>query len=635
MAESKPVIAIVPGGFCSPEVYQPVANILEQDGFTVIIPRLTVTKTLTSKDPTSTEFKDLSNKGLLDDVKEIHDRLASELEKGSEVVIFGHSYGSLPGLLAIEGHTVAERKAKGLSGGIKGYVAVAGMGSSTCDAAKPLFFSDLPPERRDEAWKLVLGSQSQKSLSDVSDFINSDATIPKTYVLCEKDQTVPPELQEMLIQAGGFDKVEKLSSGHFPFVSQFLRRIIRQNRVSLYYNSDDGFTQDETGSPVYLLASSTIAIMKFTLYFSALTALLTPITAQKLSGSAQGFAQGVTGGGSAAAVTPKNIQELVTYLTDKTPRVIVLDRTYDFIGSEGTVKEKGCAPWKTGAGCQLAINAAGNWCGDNPKVDVTYSKAGTSGINVASDKTIIGVGNKGIIKGKGLRFVNVKNIIVQNIHITNLNPQYVWGGDAFTFSGTSKIWIDHCTTSLLGRQHYVFGRDKSTGITLSNNHIDGRTQWSAGCDGYHYWTIEMVGQGDQITLQNNLIEHTAGRGPALSATTFLHAVNNVWRDINGHAIEGDTAGKGLFEGNVFQNVKQVVVPDFKGQLNSCPDNAAASATQQYLGRVCQGNIFISSGAFNRKDTGFMSDFKGLPIARSTQATTAQSKVPGNAGFGKI
>lgn len=221
--------------------------------------------------------------------------------------------------------------------------------------------------------------------------------------------------------------------------------------------------QYETIYPVHLLALSIIAIMKFTLYLSALTALLTTITAQKLSGSAQGFAQGVTGGGSAAVVTPKNIQELVTYLTDKTPRVIVLDRTYDFIDSEGTVKEKGCAPWKTGAGCQLAINAAGNWCGDNPKVDVTYSKAGTSGINVASDKTIIGVGNKGIIKGKGLRFVNVKNIIVQNIRtlityflyefsnrladITNLNPQYVWGGDAFTFSGTSKIWIDHCTVS--------------------------------------------------------------------------------------------------------------------------------------------------------------------------------------------
>ncbi|KAI8663248.1 Amb-all domain-containing protein [Fusarium keratoplasticum] len=374
--------------------------------------------------------------------------------------------------------------------------------------------------------------------------------------------------------------------------------------------------------------------MKFGLFVSAFTALLTSTAAQKVSGAAEGFAQGVTGGGSATPVTPRNIQELVTYLTDKSPRVIVLDRTYDFTGSEGTVRATGCAPWGTGKGCQLAINTA-NFCGTWPAAQVTYDKAGTAGINVASDKTIIGVGNKGIIKGKGLRFANVKNVIVQNIHVTTLNPQYVWGGDAFIFNAASKIWIDHCTTSLLGRQHYVFGRDKSTGITLSNNFIDGRTSWSAGCTGYHYWTFEMVGQGDQITLQNNYIIHTAGRGPALSATTFLHAVNNVWSDIKGHAIEGDTAGKGLFEGNVFLNVQQVVTPDFKGQLNSCPDTAAAEATKPYLGRVCQGNIFSGSGAFNRKDTGFLSEFKGLPIARATQAKTAQAKVPQNAGFGKI
>ncbi|QGI62721.1 hypothetical protein CEK26_006682 [Fusarium fujikuroi] len=225
MAENKPVIAIVPGGFCSPEVYQPVANILEQDGFNVIVPRLTVTKTLTSRDPATPEFKELANKSLLDDVEEIHSRLASEFEKGSEVVIFGHSYGSLPALLAIEGQTIAERKTKGLSGGIKGYVAVAGFAYAQkgknargdTEPAPPM--PDLPPEKQDEAWKLVLGSQSQKSLGHVSDFINSDVTVPKTYILCEKDQTVPPELQEMLIQAGGFEKVEKLSSGHFPFVS--------------------------------------------------------------------------------------------------------------------------------------------------------------------------------------------------------------------------------------------------------------------------------------------------------------------------------------------------------------------------------------------------------------------------------
>lgn len=134
---------------------------------------------------------------------------------------------------------------------------------------------------------------------------------------------------------------------------------------------------------------------------------------------------------------------------------------------------------------------------------------------------------------------------------------------------------------------------------------------------------------------DNYIVHTAGRGPALSATTLLHAVNNVWSDIKGHAIEGDKAGKGLFEGNVFLGVNEIVVKDFKGQLNSCPGTGASAAIEQYLGRACQANVYSNSGAFSRKDTGFVAEMKLLPIARATRAVVAQSKVPGQAGFGKI
>lgn len=126
-------------------------------------------------------------------------------------------------------------------------------------------------------------------------------------------------------------------------------------------------------------------------------------------------------------------------------------------------------------------------------------------------------------------------------------------------------------------------------------------------------------------ILDNYIAHTSGREPALSATTLLHTVNNVWDDIKGHAIEGDMAGKGLFEGNIFQNVNTIVMPDFKGQLNSCPNSTAAATTESFLGRVCQSNIYVTSGAFNRKDTGFLSEFKGLPIARATRAKVARSK----------
>jgi pectin lyase len=71
----------------------------------------------------------------------------------------------------------------------------------------------------------------------------------------------------------------------------------------------------------------------------------------------------------------------------------------------------------------------------------------------------------------------------------------------------------------------------------------------------------MVGTGDSITMKNNYITKTAGRGPALSGKTLLHAVNNVWFDVKGHLLEGGDAGaRGIFEGNVFNNVQNVVAP---------------------------------------------------------------------------
>lgn len=51
------------------------------------------------------------------------------------------------------------------------------------------------------------------------DFIESDIKIPKTYVLCTKDEVVAPAYQESFIKTGDFDNVIKIDSGHFPFIS--------------------------------------------------------------------------------------------------------------------------------------------------------------------------------------------------------------------------------------------------------------------------------------------------------------------------------------------------------------------------------------------------------------------------------
>lgn len=174
----------------------------------------------------------------------------------------------------------------------------------------------------------------------------------------------------------------------------------------------------------------------FTLFTSALAAFASTVSAAGVTGAAEGFAKGVTGGGSAAAVYPSTTAELVSYLGDSQPRVIVLTKTFDFRGTEGTTSAKGCSPWGTGSLCQQAIDKDG-WCenyeSSAPKVcsdvdcflgdlwsykkqvsSITYDKAGMIGITVNSNKSLVGQGNKGVIKGKGLRMANgIKNVIIQ------------------------------------------------------------------------------------------------------------------------------------------------------------------------------------------------------------------------------
>ena len=81
--------------------------------------------------------------------------------------------------------------------------------------------------------------------------------------------------------------------------------------------------------------------MKF-LAIAALAGLAHMASAVGVVGKAEGFATGVTGGGNATPQYPTDIKELTTLLTDTTARVIVLDKTFDYTTSEGTVTGTAC-----------------------------------------------------------------------------------------------------------------------------------------------------------------------------------------------------------------------------------------------------------------------------------------------------
>ncbi|KAL1311861.1 hypothetical protein AAFC00_001934 [Neodothiora populina] len=372
---------------------------------------------------------------------------------------------------------------------------------------------------------------------------------------------------------------------------------------------------------------------------ATLAAMANTVAAIGVVGKPEGFAAGTTGGGSASPVYPTTNDELVSYLGDSSARVIVLTKTFDFTSSEGTKSGSGCLPWGTGSGCQVAIDQD-SWCENYepsaPKTSASYYQAGVLGITIKSNKSLIGQGSKGVIKGKGLRIVSgAKNIIIQNIEITNINPHYVWGGDAITINDSDNVWIDHVTTSLIGRQHIVLGTLGSGRVSITNNYINGVTTYSATCDQHTYWALYFDGSNDLITLKNNYIYYTSGRSPKVGGNTVLHAVNNYWYDNSGHAFEVGSGAYILAEGNVFQNVVAPVETGSAGQLFTVPSTSSGTACQASLGRSCVMNAFGSSGAFSSAQTNFLVDFKGYTIASAAAASTVASHVTANAGMGKL
>ena len=201
----------------------------------------------------------------------------------------------------------------------------------------------------------------------------------------------------------------------------------------------------------------------------------------------------------------------------------------------------------------------------------------------------------------------------------------------------TNSWIDHVTTSQIGRQHIVLGNNASNRVTISNNEIDGSSTWSATCDNHHYWAMYFTGSNDMVTLKGNYIHHTSGRSPKVSGNTLLHAVNNYFYANSGHAFEVGTGASIVAEGNVFQNVPSPIDPGTSGgQIFTAPSTSANAACSASLGRACQINAFGSSGAFTSMgSTGFLSNFKGKNIASAAAASGVAASVTKNSGFGKI
>ena len=113
---------------------------------------------------------------------------------------------------------------------------------------------------------------------------------------------------------------------------------------------------------------------------------------------------------------------LADFLSDDTPRVIMLDQTFDFLETEGSTEGECCSDDRT-TKCPDGTTPGQLWiqdtCDEGTWEPCTYWNAPREPLTVGSDKSIVGVGDNGVMRGKGLRINSgASNVIIQNIHFT-------------------------------------------------------------------------------------------------------------------------------------------------------------------------------------------------------------------------
>ncbi|ORY63002.1 Alpha/beta hydrolase fold-1 [Pseudomassariella vexata] len=238
MSSTKPIILLVHGAWHLPLCYDLLKEQLNHLGYEFICPAL------------ATLGDDKQGATWQSDVKLIREVVIPLFDEGKEVVIVAHSYGGIPASAATQGLGIKERAAEGKTGGFRRLVYMAsggimvrgqdflqGIGGSWLpfhnaavpytknqlitvnEKAKPVLYNDLS-EAEAETWFKTLVPHSQDAFETGCDFIMTDITIPKSYLITELDQGIPVSIQELITTIIPGFKVERIQTGHSPFLSK-------------------------------------------------------------------------------------------------------------------------------------------------------------------------------------------------------------------------------------------------------------------------------------------------------------------------------------------------------------------------------------------------------------------------------
>ncbi|GAA0480722.1 hypothetical protein Ade02nite_55770 [Paractinoplanes deccanensis] len=231
--------------------------------------------------------------------------------------------------------------------------------------------------------------------------------------------------------------------------------------------------------------------------------------------------------------------------------------------------------------------------------------------NVASNKTVIGVGSGSGITGGGLNLSGVRNVIIRNMVFRNA------GDDSINVqTNTTNVWIDHNDLAN-GYDGLIDIKRGSDFITVSWNklHDHDKSMLLGHSDDNGSQDIGHL----RVTYVHNWFNGTNQRHPRVRFGNPVHVLNNYYSNIGSYGV-ASTENAGVFvERNYFENVGSPTI-------TQTGDSAAGNLKVLNNYRVNSGTEQVRNGA----------SVAAIPYSYTPEANnTVKATVTAGAGTGKI
>ncbi|KAL8248467.1 hypothetical protein R6Q59_005335 [Mikania micrantha] len=282
----------------------------------------------------------------------------------------------------------------------------------------------------------------------------------------------------------------------------------------------------------------------------------------------------------------------------------------------------------------------------NKPVWITFEKdmviALTQELVITSDTTIDGRGAKVEITGGSLSLYKVKNVIIHGLHIhdTKVTPggmiknsdgppgmRHKTDGDGICVTGSSKIWIDHCSLSK-GPDGLIDVTLGSTAVTISN------------CKFNHHHKVILLGADNshqedkamQATVAFNLFGEGCDQRMPRCRFGFFQVVNNNYEGWGTYAVGGSAAPTILSQGNRYKAPDDPIKKNVLVRADAPEEEWKKWNWRSEKDVLLNGAIFIPSGVDppltpEQKELMIVAE-PGESVPQLTSCAGALSCVPG-------